>query len=89
MFEIIIPSIGSVPKHTNLTGGGQAYLGGELWFTSATSIYLSGGSGRYPPLDATQLEEATEVFRSFGYEALSLGWDYDLQRPIRDLGRGT
>ena len=79
--------IGATFKHTNLTGGGEAYLGGELWFTSETSLYLSGGSGRYPPRDATQLEEATEVFRSFGYEVISLGWDHEARRALRDLER--
>ncbi len=44
-----------VPKHTNLTGGGRAYLGGELWFTNNSEVYVSGGSGRYPPSDERQL----------------------------------
>ena len=70
-----ISAIGAVPKHTNLTGGGQAYLGGELWFVSGTAVYISGGSGRYPPIDAAQLDEAAQVFRAFGYDVTSLGWD--------------
>ena len=66
---------GNLPKHTNLTGGGEAYVGGELWFTSSESMYLSGGSGRYPPTSEPQLDEAVEVFESFGYSVISLGWD--------------
>ena len=29
-----------LPKHTNLTGGGDAYLGGEMWFSSTISIFM-------------------------------------------------
>ena len=85
VFEIDIALIGAVPKHTNLTGGGEAYLGGELWFASESTLYLSGGSGRYPPRDATQLEEATNVFKSFGYDVTSLGWDYQEGKAKRYL----
>ena len=86
VFEIPIAAIGGfLPKHTNLTGGGEAYLGGELWFTSENSLYLSGGSGRYPPHGAAQLEEAAEVFESFGYEVTSLGWDFPMNRAYRNL----
>lgn len=63
------------PKHTNLTGGGEAYLGGELWFKSCTDLYVSGGSGRYPPIDGDQLDCAVQVFRDFDYDVTSLGWD--------------
>ena len=66
---------GNLPKHTNLTGGGEAYVGGELWFASDDSLYVSGGSGRYPPIDSRQLELAVGVFRHYGYKATSLGWD--------------
>ena len=71
------------PKHTNLTGGGQACLGGEMWFASGEALYVSGGSGRYPPTDQSQLEEAVEVFESFGYEVKSLGWDHGTRRALR------
>ena len=40
--------------HTNLTGGGKASIGGEIWFGELPLVYLSGSSGRYPPK-----EEAT------------------------------
>ena len=65
----------NLPKHTNLTGGGEAYLGGELWFDSHTHLYVSGGSGRYPPINDGQLNCAVQVFRDFDYDATSLGWD--------------
>lgn len=66
---------GNPPKHTNLTGGGKAYLGGELWFHSYTHLYVSGGSGRYPPINGDQLDCAVQVFRDFDYNVTSLGWD--------------
>ena len=66
---------GKEPKHTNLTGGGPAYLGGELWFESDAKIYVSGGSGRYPPASEAQLDDAVCIFSQFGYNAASLGWD--------------
>ena len=76
IFEQPIPALNNaIPKHTNLTGGAEAYMGGELWFTSESSMYLSGGSGRYPPVSVRQLEEAASAFKSFGYEVMSLGWD--------------
>ena len=40
---------GRSPKHSNLTGGKPASMGGELWFRTESSLYLSGGSGRYRP----------------------------------------
>ena len=75
----------SLPKHTNLTGGAHAYLGGEMWFVSDIALYISGGSGRYPPENRTQLDEASRVFESFGYEVISLGWDDALGMPRRAL----
>ena len=74
---------GNLPKHSNLTGGAEAYVGGEIWFASPTSIYLSGGSGRYGPVNGAQLEDAVRVFESFGYAVTSLGWNYDVDQPLR------
>ena len=78
-----IPSTGNVPKHTNLTAGGVAYLGGELWFISEMNLIISGGSGRYPPINQYQLEHAAQVFRYFGYDATSLGWDMETDSANR------
>ena len=86
VFEAPIAKIGSVyPKHTNLTGGAEAYLGGEMWFASTVDLYLSGGSGRYHPEDRNQLEEAAQVFESFGYQVTSLGWNDSLGEAKRIL----
>ena len=72
----------ALPKHTNLTGGSPAYVGGELWFVDKMSIYVSGGSGRYPPRSETQLDDAVSVFESYDYRVRSLGWD-----PMRGSAR--
>ena len=63
------------PKHTNLTGDSEAYMGGELWFRTDSFLYLSGGSGRYPAECEQELVDAVRVFQAFGYEVKSLGWD--------------
>ena len=84
IIESPITAIGCLmPKHTNLTGGTEAYLGGEMWFASQESLYISGGSGRYPPEDEQQFKEAVEVFESFNYAVRSLGWDNEAGRAKR------
>ena len=84
IFEAPIPVLqNNWPKHTNLTAGGRAYLGGELWFRDHESIYVSGGSGRYPPRNPQHLADAADVFRSYGYAVTSLGWDTDNNRAER------
>ncbi len=86
IYEAPIPVIDSaLPKHTNLTGGSEAYLGGEVWFASEIALYISGGSGRYPPANEAQLEEAAQVFESFDYEVISLGWDHQKGEARRRL----
>ena len=76
IIEHPLPCLGGVPpKHTNLTGGKGAYAGGEMWFASEERLFLSGGSGRYPPRSEDQLTDATKVFESYQYEVTSLGWD--------------
>ncbi|MEK6607286.1 MAG: hypothetical protein AABZ30_06450 [Myxococcota bacterium] len=74
-----------VVKHTNLTGGLPAWAGGELWFAESTtcSVWISGASGRYGPGTPEELADLVDVFRAFGYEATSLGWDEQENRPAR------
>ena len=69
--------------HTNLTGGGSASVGGEVWFDQMPRIYLSGSSGRYPPEGASHLEAAEQLFRAVGFEVFSLGWDMEIDKPHR------
>ena len=88
IFEERIDSLcNAKPKHTNLTGGGAAYLGGELWFASDVSIYINGGSGRYPPKCEAQLKKAASVFESFGYEVICLGWDGNAAKRFLEVTR--
>ena len=84
--EVPIDSLNSdLPKHTNLTGGGPAYVGGQLWFETDETLFVSGGSGRYTPIDSGQLEAAVDVFRGYGYSVTSLGWDTLRNEPRRSL----
>ena len=71
--------------HTNLTGGGVASMGGEVWFDEMPRIYLSGSSGRYPPLCAEHMEDAEQLFTAVGFEVFSLGWDQETDTPRRVL----
>ncbi len=88
ILEAPLPALnGNRPKHTNLTAGGPAYIGGELWFSDARSLFLSGGSGRYPPRNAEQLSNAVRVFEFYGYGVTSLGWDTDSDTAQRLLTR--
>ena len=59
----------------------MAYVGGEIWFETDSSLWISGDSGRYAPVSAVQLEESAAVFRSFGYRVQSLGWDEETDSP--------
>lgn len=78
------PALASgVAKHTNLTGGGRAHCGGELWIHEADAcrLYVNGSSGRYGPASREQLDDAAEVFRGLGYDVINYGWDDDTQKP--------
>lgn len=69
--------------HTNLTGGQNASIGGEVWFGEPPRIYLSGSSGRYPPRHAEHLEDAERLFTEVGFDVVSLGWDPEAGGPQR------
>lgn len=62
-------------SHTNLTGGDAAYCGGELWFESETVVILNGGSSRYMPRDADELESVCMAMKACGYSVGHMGWD--------------
>lgn len=70
-------------KHTNLTGGGSASCGGELWIDLAdgSRLWVNGCSGRYGPTSREQLDDAAEVFRQLGFDVVNYGWDDDTQKP--------
>lgn len=72
-----------VAKHSNLTGGGVAHCGGEMWIdiTDAHRLFVNGSSGRYGPQSEQQLEDAVGVFRDFGYDVISYGWNDETHKP--------
>jgi hypothetical protein len=70
-------------SHTNLTGGEQAHCGGEAWFDDPGRIALTGGSGRYPPRSAAELESIVEAFRRAGYAVANCGWDEEVKAARR------
>jgi len=72
-------------KHTNITGGGAASAGGELWFLTDDQVVISGGSGRYPPESPEHLERITELFATAGFDVTSLGWDAEVGQAQRFL----
>ncbi len=82
ILDLAHPALGDQrPKHTNLTGGGEAYVGGEMWFETDSSLWVSGKSGRYGPRYPALLQDSISVFRSYGYRVQSLGWDYEAEGP--------
>ena len=86
LIEVSMNTLGDdLPKHTNLTGGKPAYIGGQLWFTDPNGMYVSGGSGRFPPIDKQQLAAAIDVFSSFKYTVTSLGWNSETGWAWRHL----
>lgn len=72
-----------VVKHTNLTGGGLAASGGELWVDPADDgrLYLNGCSGRYGPTTEDQLTDVVRLVAALGFYVESFGWDHDANRP--------
>jgi hypothetical protein len=73
------PLTSGVAKHTNLTGGGPASCGGECWIdaTVESRLWVTGGSGRYPPRSPQHLEDAVAVLRGLGYDVTCAGWSTD------------
>jgi hypothetical protein len=69
--------------HTNLSGGREAYCGGELWFSDESSFWITGSSGRYKPRSVEELDEVVTAFRSAGYKVASCGWSEQLGRFMR------
>jgi hypothetical protein len=68
-------------KHTNLTGGGAAYSGGELILLNQYTMVVNGRSGRYGPRNATELYSAVKAFADSGYRVWYMPWDEDANRP--------
>ena len=68
-------------KHSNLTGGGRAFVGGEMVFIDAATIAITGSSGRYRLRAAGEMEAVERSFVESGYHVWSMGYDQDTNRP--------
>lgn len=68
-------------KHSNLTGGGDAYCGGELLVLNDNTVVINGCSGRYRMRDAAEMRAVASAFRGSGYNVWSMGWNTDVDRP--------
>ncbi|WP_162292132.1 hypothetical protein [Stenotrophomonas maltophilia] len=69
--------------HTNFSGKEPAYVGGEMWFRDESSVWINGGSGRFPAQDASEWHAAVRGFVRAGYSVCSAGWDEGTGTPSR------
>lgn len=69
--------------HTNLTGDNPAYAGGEIWYKTNSSVWISGSSSRFQAKDAQELEAIVKAFILSGYSVCSCGWDTEIDRAAR------
>ena len=70
-----------VTKHSNLTGGGTAHVGGEVIFLDRATIALTGSSGRYRLRSAAEMSDIESAFLGSGYNVWSMGYNEDTNRP--------
>jgi hypothetical protein len=75
-----------VIKHSNLTGGGTAYAGGELLILDKQTIVLNGSSGRYGPRSSQELQALARAFRESGYFVWYMAYDNDAGRALPFVG---
>lgn len=71
-----------VIKHSNLTGGGSAFAGGEVVFLDEETIALTGSSGRYRLRSGAELKAIETAFAESGYNVWSMGYNQDTNRPL-------
>lgn len=68
-------------KHSNLTGGGRAFAGGELVFLNEATIAITGSSGRYRLRGGEEMAAIERAFIESGYNVWSMGYNQDTNRP--------
>ena len=68
-------------KHSNLTGGGRAFVGGELVFLNEATIAITGSSGRYRLRNGKEMAAIERAFVQSGYNVWSMGYNQDVNRP--------
>lgn len=73
-------------KHTNLTGGGAAFAGGELMILDDHTVVVNGDSGRYGPRDEREMNAVLRAFRDSGHRVYTTGYDTDSGRPTPLIG---
>jgi hypothetical protein len=72
-------------SHTNLTGGKEAHCAGEGWFIDDSTIIINGGSSRYRPRSAQELDAIAFAFKACGFRIASMGWEAETSGPVRYL----
>jgi len=80
------PNASGVIKHTNLTGGADAFASGELLFISEHVVVINGKSRRYGPRCASEMTAVAKAFRNSGYEVWSMGYDAEAGVPYPFVG---
>lgn len=75
-----------VIKHTNLTGGAEAFASGELLFILKQSVIINGKSRRYGPRSESEMTAVAKAFRDSGYEVWSMGYDVEAGLPYPFVG---
>ncbi len=68
-------------KHSNLTGGADAFSGGELVFIDGQTIVVNGCSGRYRVGSTAEMKALAGPFRASGYRVWNMGYSTDTNRP--------
>lgn len=74
-------------SHTNLTGGEECYCGGEVYFLEDNRIFVTGGSGRYPPTKV-MLEDLRKCLISFGCNVVISEYQSNNITCVRLFARG-
>lgn len=68
-------------KHSNLSGGGRAFVGGELVFLNEATIGITGSSGRYRLRNRDEMAAIERAFIESGFNVWSMGYNQDVNRP--------
>ncbi|MBR4608788.1 MAG: hypothetical protein IKO41_21590 [Lachnospiraceae bacterium] len=76
-----------VVKHTNITGGKKAFIGGQIIINNENFINMDFASGRYGPKTKNEFDywynEINNIFKKIGYNIFIEEWDADAGCPCR------
>jgi hypothetical protein len=73
-------------KHSNLTAGGLAYSGGELFVVDESTVVVNGDSGRYGPRNGDEMNNVLKAFLESGHRTYTTGYDTDVGEPLPLIG---